>query len=69
MTKPNREDVYGAIAYGTVGVAALVVGGATHEALLTAAGSGLVISAVPAWFGLRPWLRGRKARRDLTIAK
>ena len=69
MIKPNRKDVYGAIAYCAVGIGALTVGATAHEALLTAVGSGLVISAVPAWLGLRPWLRGRKSRNTATVAE
>lgn len=69
MTKPTRKDVYGAIAYGAVGVAAVATGSATHDAVLDAIGAGLIISAVPAWFGLVPWLRRRKSRRATTLSK
>ncbi|WP_412160674.1 hypothetical protein WDV91_07270 [Curtobacterium flaccumfaciens pv. flaccumfaciens] len=68
MTKPDRKDVYGAIVYGVVGIASVSVGSATHEAVLNAVGAGLIISAVPAWLGLRPWLRGRK-RKTVSASK
>lgn len=69
MAKPTRKDVYGAVAYGAVGVGTFAFGSAVHDALLIAAGSGLIISAVPAWLGLRPWLRGRKALQGARAAK